>query len=169
MGLISLFSIITPYQAKRGYMKTIKRCLLCGNEFLVYPCLKDKRKFCSHRCANRNITDEKREKLRSKMKLIRHSGNFKKGFTPWNKGKWFGQIENNKNCNWKGDNAKKLAMHTWVERRKGKAKEHKCEMCENQAEDWSNKDHKYKRVLDDYQSLCKKCHRKYDIKNNNWT
>ena len=33
---------------------------------------------------------------------------------------------------------------------------------------WANKDHKYSRNLDDYIPLCYKCHRQYDIKNNNY-
>lgn len=33
---------------------------------------------------------------------------------------------------------------------------------------WANKDHKYRRVLEDYMRLCASCHQKYDIKNNNY-
>jgi len=51
---------------------------------------------------------------------------------------------------------------------KGKAKF--CENCGKIGEkvgdrwniDWANIDHKYRRVLEDYIGLCKKCHRKYD-------
>lgn len=69
--------------------------------------------------------------------------------------------------NWKGDNAGKKAIHMWVVRIKGKAKEYKCEHCGKQAFDWSNKDHKYRRVLEDYQALCRSCHEQYDVKYNN--
>jgi len=71
-----------------------------------------------------------------------------------------------KNANWKGDNAKPLAMHTWVERRMGKARSHKCVLCPKEAQEWSNKDHTYKRKLDDYQALCKGCHKKWDYEHN---
>lgn len=37
-----------------------------------------------------------------KMKANRHSGNFKKGMTPWNKGKKFPAITGERNSNWKG-------------------------------------------------------------------
>ena len=46
-----------------------------------------------------------------------------------------------KNHNWKGDKAKVLAMHEWVERQRGKASEHQCVDCGKQAQHWSNKDH----------------------------
>jgi len=68
--------------------------------------------------------------------------------------------------NWKGDNAKKLAMHGWVVRKKGKASAHTCVDCGKQALDRSNKDHSYKRILENYSPTCKKCHMKYDKKYN---
>lgn len=72
-----------------------------------------------------------------------------------------------KSNSWKGDKAGCGAMHEWVKREKGKASEHKCVDCGKKSKDWSNIDHKYKRNLDDYQSRCRKCHRRYDkiIKN----
>lgn len=73
--------------------------------------------------------------------------------------------KDNKNCNWKGDKAGSRAIHKWVEERKGKANSHKCK-CGRQARHWSNKDHKYRRILDDYTAMCSKCHKIYDIKNN---
>lgn len=71
-----------------------------------------------------------------------------------------------KNHKWKGDNAGKLAMHSWVERQKGKASTHKCVDCNEQALDWSNVDHSYKRRLKDYSARCRSCHYRYDRKNN---
>jgi len=85
----------------------------------------------------------------------------------WNKG-IKGHCANEKNGMWKGDDAKKGAIHHWIERRLGMAKEHKCIDCGKQAEDWANIDHKYRRNTNDYKALCKKCHRKFDIKYNNW-
>jgi len=69
---------------------------------------------------------------------------------------------------WKGDNAKKKAMHNWVYRHKGKPKI--CEDCEATAKErklvWSNKDHTYKRKLEDYIARCYPCHRIYDLRYN---
>jgi hypothetical protein len=63
---------------------------------------------------------------------------------------------------WKGDNVGKVGVHIWVVRHKGYAKNYKCVDCEKPAIHWSNKDHKYKRNLDDYYARCGKCHKKYD-------
>ena len=75
--------------------------------------------------------------------------------------------------NWKGDYASYSALHKWIILWKGKLE--KCEYCGKLANkinnrsnlDWANIDHTYKRNLDDYISLCKSCHKKYDIKYNN--
>ena len=67
----------------------------------------------------------------------------------------------NKNPLWK-DKPSYEAMHQWVKRKLGLASEHKCKHCDNMATDWSNIDHKYRRILADYSPLCKKCHCKYD-------
>jgi len=69
---------------------------------------------------------------------------------------------------WKGNKAGSDAMHKWVYSKKDKAKI--CDICgkkEGKIE-WCNKDHTYKRKLDDYISLCTSCHRKWDIKYNNY-
>ncbi len=64
---------------------------------------------------------------------------------------------------WKGDKAKYITMHIWVARWKGKPK--LCEHCGTTTAkrfEWANKDHKYKRDLNDYIRLCRKCHEEYD-------
>jgi DNA-directed RNA polymerase subunit RPC12/RpoP len=71
---------------------------------------------------------------------------------------------------WKGDHAKRSAMHHWVVKYKGKASLYKCIDCGKQAKVWSNKDHLYKRILKDYEPRCTRCHGQYDKvlrKNNN--
>lgn len=83
---------------------------------------------------------------------------FKKGFNPWNKDKigvmpipW----------NYKGNDVGYDALHDWVRKYKGKAK--KCSKCNSiRTVQWANKSHKYKRDLDDWLELCRKCHMKYD-------
>jgi hypothetical protein len=59
------------------------------------------------------------------------------------------------------------AMHVWVKQWKGKANH--CEVCgktEKRMYHWANIDHTYRRVLDDYISMCVPCHKKYDYEKN---
>lgn len=63
---------------------------------------------------------------------------------------------------WKGDKVTYSSIHDWIRSRKGKAGNQKCLHCEKQARDWANIDHTYSRDLDDYISLCRKCHIKFD-------
>lgn len=78
-----------------------------------------------------------------------------------------GQFLNEKHPLWKGNKVSYLALHSWVERKKGKPNH--CEICKIKKDrySWANIDHKYRRNLEDYISLCYSCHTKYDIKNNN--
>lgn len=73
--------------------------------------------------------------------------------------------ENEKNPNWKGSNAGKVALHSWVIYRLGKPM--KCVDCgveglKSIMYHWANISGKYKRDLDDYKRLCIKCHKKFD-------
>lgn len=92
------------------------------------------------------------------------------GRNTWNKGKKVLSIRDENHHNWKGENVKKEAKHRWVYVRKGKPTN--CEDCGVSADDkqldWSNVDHRYRRVLDDYVARCRSCHRKYDIKYNGY-
>lgn len=73
-----------------------------------------------------------------------------------------GRIAEN-NPNWKGDNVGYAALHGWIKRRKPKPL--LCEECnKKKAFDLANKDHKYKRDVNDYRWLCRSCHQKYDYK-----
>lgn len=81
-------------------------------------------------------------------------------------------IRKEKHWNWKGENASYNAKHWWI--RTNYEHPLKCEDCGQPGEkingkwniEWSNKDHLYKRVREDYKGRCKKCHRKYDKENN---
>lgn len=105
---------------------------------------------------------------------------FKKGNIPWIKGKKHSQesrlkmskshidlqIIGERHHNWKGENAGYYPKHTWVRWWKGDPEI--CEFCGVKAEEigtikmhWANIDHKYRRNLDDYISLCVNCHKKY--------
>ena len=77
------------------------------------------------------------------------------------KGKYLGK----NNWNWKGDNIGYGGLHRWVERELGKPDT--CEHCEKsglsgQNIHWANKDHSYKRKLEDWLRLCVFCHKQYD-------
>lgn len=57
--------------------------------------------------------------------------------------------------------------HDWIVRVKGKPDT--CEKCgksglKGHAIQWSNKDHKYRRIIEDWQRLCASCHKLYDNK-----
>jgi hypothetical protein len=88
------------------------------------------------------------------------------GKNTWSKG-----CKRENALSWKGENAGYVAFHMWVARRKGQPDT--CEHCgmsglKGRQIHWANKDHKYRRVLDDYIRLCKNCHTEYDIENNNY-
>jgi uncharacterized protein YlaI len=62
---------------------------------------------------------------------------------------------------WKGDSVGYSALHSWISRSKGKAV--KCKICGKEKNvQWANTDHKYNRNLNDWTSLCPKCHYYYD-------
>ena len=63
---------------------------------------------------------------------------------------------------WKGDDVGYIAIHNWAYRHIGLKK--KCENCGLiEKLEMSNKSGQYKREIDDWQTLCKSCHRKHDI------
>jgi hypothetical protein len=71
--------------------------------------------------------------------------------------------------NWKAEKASYGALHMWLKTWRGSPKN--CEICKRtdcKKYEWANKDHKYRRNLDDWIRLCTSCHRNYDIRNNNY-
>lgn len=67
------------------------------------------------------------------------------------------QGKNERNSNWRGDDVGYTALHAWVRRRLEKPK--LCQECKiNVAIDLANISQKYKRDLDDWEWLCRKCH-----------
>ena len=64
---------------------------------------------------------------------------------------------------WRGDKVGKSALHNWVEKHRGKPR--KCEHCKTtkaKCFDWANISQEYKRDLDDWVRLCRKCHSAFD-------
>ena len=83
------------------------------------------------------------------------------------KGKFvLGSMVGSSNHKWKGDKVSYGALHDWVSYHKGRPK--LCEHCgiaehsDPRYFEWASISKKYKRDLDDWIRLCKKCHTKYD-------
>jgi hypothetical protein len=116
-------------------------------------------------------------------------GQFQKGLIPWNKNKFGiktcescgcvfrpkpGKLsiarfcgrscskKGSQNPSWVGDKVSYSALHVWINRHGNKGST--CEFCgsDNWLE-WSNISGEYKRELDDFQTLCAKCHRNFDL------
>ena len=94
---------------------------------------------------NKQHTEETKEKIRN--------SNYHKNI----KGR-----KGSENYYWKGDDAKYGSIHGWVNKNFNLPK--KCELCgcTDKKLEWSNKDHKYKREISDWQAVCRSCHRRYD-------
>lgn len=114
------------------------------------------------------MSQEQKEKMR-KIALERGykppSQKGLKRISVWNKGKETPQVQGFKNGHWKGEDAGYVSIHEWVRRWKGKPTH--CEQCGTVKTtrcsiQWANKDHQYRRILDDYIALCVKCHRAWD-------
>ena len=67
------------------------------------------------------------------------------------------------NSKWLGDNVGYFGLHSWIQRKLGKAIV--CEKCGKKDKcHWANKSRKYKRDVSDFMSLCPQCHKEYDAK-----
>jgi len=147
-------------------MSVTKQCE-CGSFFETTEkrILDGRGKFCSQKCKYKyRVMPKKRDKY---ILVVENNGWLKKGerlsiSTEFKKG----EIP----INYLGDNVGYHALHDWVERKLGKPL--KCEHCgcENKRLEWANKSHEYKRDIDDWIRLCRKCHIKYDRSDNdkNW-
>ena len=66
---------------------------------------------------------------------------------------------------WKGDGVGYDALHSWIQRKLGKAQT--CIICKGaktptKTFQWANISREYKRVLEDWVELCSSCHRIFD-------
>lgn len=71
-----------------------------------------------------------------------------------------------KNANWKGDDVGYSGIHAWIKLKMGFP--NTCEHCgkfglKGKQIHWANKNHKYKRDIDDWIRLCASCHKNYDF------
>jgi len=111
------------------------------------------------------LSEETKEKISQarKGKGLGNENGFKKGQAPWNKGRTHLQGKNNPS--WKGNDVGYDGLHRWVSRHLGKPDT--CENCgvnglSGKKIHWANKDHEYKRNLEDWLRLCASCHVAYD-------
>lgn len=162
-----------------------KQCQ-CGKTFYCIPALLTRKKYCSKKCFykyrkipiwNKGLKGIHLSPKTEFKKGIRYSKEteFKKGHKPINpikKGEhrgWnteFGSFATKgvNNIKWKGDNVGYGALHGWVRRNLGKASKCSDEKCDKKSKrfEWANKSGNYKRNINDWLELCKKCHTKYD-------
>lgn len=102
----------------------------------------------------------KHTKEEIKKMSFSHKG---KKFTDEHKRKLSESKKGDKHPLWKGEKAGYKSLHQWVIRSLGKADI--CTLCLSDKNiEWANKSHKYKRDLDDWIKMCKKCHWRYDQK-----
>ena len=86
---------------------------------------------------------------------------FKKGYIPWIKGREMPKGETA--YHWKGNNVGYSALHKWIIGLFGKP--NICWNCGDEnavGYDWANIGIEYKRDINDWARLCKKCHWKLD-------
>ena len=117
--------------------------------------------YCSRSCARKEQIPPMLGKYHSDETKRKISDSGEKSMTSEKRNRISEALKGNDNP-WKGDDAGIRAMHVWVVLHRGKASSHNCIDCGETASDWSNCDHSYRRVLDDYLSRCVSCHRKYD-------
>lgn len=135
-------------------MTLVRMCVLCNARY-TKPVWTSKAnwklsKYCSRKCLNK-----------SKIGNTYRRG--KKHPNIWNKG--IPAPKGELNQSWKGDRAGYSAKHKWIDSILGRPTT--CEHCGKtglvkQQIHWSNKDHLYKRNIEDWQRLCAKCHSDYD-------
>lgn len=145
-----------------------RKCLACGKKFHAFQSQikRGNAKYCSRKCFNvSRIGKTKKCPICNKaFYSYRSDDKFgRRKYCSWQccvKGKREGG-----HWNWRGDDVGYSGLHTWVKKKLGFP--NRCEICgtEGGILDWANKDHKYKRNLDDWIRLCKKCHFRYDLEN----
>jgi len=94
----------------------------------------------------------KRTKKHRKSISKAHMGTKK----PWASEMCKKRLGENHPC-WKGDNVKYMGLHKWIRTRKSKPKY--CEICNKKPPyDLANISGEYKRDINDFEWLCRKCH-----------
>ena len=129
---------------------TRKICRTCKKIFFVIKYRTNIAKFCSHKCQGKAIFFKNMGK---RMKKI-HQGKSKS--IEWKKKASMAKMAE-KNPSWKGNNAGLDAIHIWIIKRFPKPK--RCQCCKKVPPiDLANISQKYKRILSDWEWLCRRCH-----------
>lgn len=158
-----------------AHLRVIKPCKQCGQEFSALKSeIKDGRRFCSRVCKIA-WTKGKHFSPSTEIKRGQHLGreyefkpghisaHVKKGHATNTGRTWFthDRVVGDKNAKWKGDAVGLVALHDWIKKQRGKATT--CEWCgSTRFVQWANKSHEYRREVDDWLELCRKCHHQYD-------
>lgn len=137
--------------------KITKKCLYCDKEFQTILSKKDKVFFCSITCVNKSRSGQPSWNKNKKLH-----------YQIWNKGKKCPQFQGINHPMWKGEKVGYTGLHSWVRKELGSP--NKCEYCGKDGLvgkkiHWANKNHTYKRNLEDWLRLCSSCHKEYDLVN----
>jgi hypothetical protein len=102
----------------------------------------------------------------------------RKPLTPEHRKKISEKLSGENSYLWVGDSVGYRGIHDWVRKHLGRATHCSNVECKYPRKnssrqtikhpkrfEWANKDHKYRRVLEDYMSMCTSCHRLYDYAN----
>ncbi len=137
--------------------KVQKICLTCQIEFSVWPSVVEagKGKYCSKACG---FKGQLGKPTWNKGLLGFRAGKKRPGVIP----------KGEKNGCWKGESVGYSGLHQWIRKILGSA-DH-CDECglnqlpegKRRYFDWANISHEYKRSLEDWKQLCKKCHKAFD-------
>jgi predicted nucleic acid-binding Zn ribbon protein len=154
------------YQAKqirRDAKREKKFCIICNNPrpkgsafYCSIECVKKARNARQRKYNKKHIKTKAEREVRKLYMRVRRHGTVDLLLRK--------TLQEDKNPNWRGENAGYNAIHKWV--REHKPKPLLCENCGLEKKlELSNKDHEYQRNLEDYRWLCDKCHYDYDIEN----
>lgn len=114
----------------------------------------DTREKISKAQLGKKLSDEHKQKIR-----LAHLGKM-----VWNKDKTFPEYSEDRSIFWKGEKVGYRALHMWVAKHRGKASSCTVNVKHQSSRfHWANISQEYKRDLNDWISLCPKCHRQYDL------
>lgn len=130
----------------------ITKTCVCGKKFTVYPsrAADGRGKFCSNACKYANAS--RPPGLHYEIK-VQNRAWLKPGHD---------QPRGADAAGWRGEEVGYQALHRWVKKQFGSPPN--CERCgtDEGLIDWANKSHEYRRALDDWLRLCRRCHWAHD-------
>jgi len=143
--------------AKRRYEGRSRQlqCQQCGIRYTAIESqiARGRGKFCSRDCKGRA----------SRGVSVAAQTEFKPGIVPWNKGLELPEYSGDKSPSWKAEDISYSGLHRWVRRHIGV--KNYCEHClrSNLARyDLANKTGVYDRRPENWITLCRRCHIKFD-------